>query len=100
MDKLTNIVLEYLEKKSLKHKAIRTQDYQLAAISRDSEREIARKLYNQLNSIKNEDFIDWNTYEKFVKDWIYSEYGINDYTDKEHNIKLINRKNNIDKLNI
>lgn len=100
MDQLTNIVLEYIEQRSIKDKAIRRQDYQLAATSRDSEREISRKLYNMLNNIDNNDFLDWDIYEKFIKDWFCSEYGITNFNDKDNNIKLINRRNNLNKLDI
>jgi hypothetical protein len=98
MDQLTNIVLEYIEQRSIKDKAIRRQDYQLAATSRDSEREISRKLYNMLNNIDNNDFLDWNIYENFIKEWFFSEYGITNFNNKDNSIKLINRRNNLNKL--
>lgn len=100
MEQLTNTILEYLEQRSIKDKALRRQDFQLAATSRDSEREISRKLYNVLNDIDNNDFLDWNIYEEFIKNWLCSEFGITNLNDKDYIIKLINRKNNLNKLDI
>lgn len=100
MEQLTNTILEYLEQRSTKNKALRRQHYQLAATYRDSERDILRELYNVLNNIDNNDFLDWNIYEEFIKKWFCSEFGITDLNDKNNNIKLINRKNNLNKLDI
>lgn len=98
MDQLTNIILEYIEQRSIKDKAIRRQDYQLAATSRDNEREISRQFYNLLNNVEDTTF-KWDKYEMSIKNYLYSEFGVNSY-DKDYLIKLMNRKNNLDNLSL
>lgn len=100
MTQATHILIEYLDNRDIKNKAIRKQSYDIAATARDSERLSARSFYNLINNC-DDDTYDWVKYERFTKEWISLELGIDlNQTNSSDVIKKINRKNNLDKLDI
>ena len=68
-----DLILEYLNLRLDKVKAIRRQSFQLAAEFRDKEREKSKEICKILNP--NGEFIDWNTFDKIINDYCQQIYN-------------------------
>jgi hypothetical protein len=100
MEQVINILLDYLKHRDIKNKSIRKQDYDIAASARDSERLSTRSFYNLINNCEDNTYY-WVKYDRFIKEWISLELCIDlNQTNSSDVIKKINRKNNLDKLDI
>lgn len=96
-----DLLIDYLKIREIKQKAIYSQKYELAASSRDEERQISKKIYESLTGDKSEKF-DWNKFEESIDNYCISEYGfsIKDVNSLKQMIKQMIRQRNLKDLGI
>lgn len=96
--KQTDIIIQYLQQRDIKNKAVKSQSYAFAAQARDNERKKAREFYNLVNNCEDETF-NHIKYEQFLKEWFEKNYGLNIYeVDSIQVFKVINRNKNLNDL--
>lgn len=94
---IDNLILEYLDLRLEKVKAIKRHNYETAANIRDKEREKSKELFNILNP--DSKFVDWNTCDKVIDDYCLQVYNCSTYN-YELCVKSIERVRKLNDLGI
>lgn len=92
-----DLIIEYLNYKLAKVKAIKVQKYDLAAQWRDKERVISTQIFSQLNP--DSQFISYSDCEKSIENYCIETYNCSTY-DYNKCIKSINRFKKLKDLGI
>ena len=92
-----DLILQYLNLRLEKVKAIKKQKYDLAAQFRDSEREKSKEIWKILNP--DGEFVDWNTCDKVIDDYCLQVYNCSTY-DYALCVKSIERVKKLRELGI
>ncbi len=91
------LIIDYMNFKLEKVKAIKVQKYDLAAQWRDEERQMSKKIFEIISP--NSEFISWNDCDRTIDDYCKQVYNssINDYSKCISSIKRCrNLKNLLD----
>jgi hypothetical protein len=72
-----DLILEYLNLRLEKVKAIKKQSYQFAAEFRDKERQKSKEIWRILNP--DGEFVDWITCDKIIDDYCLQVYNCSTY---------------------
>ena len=74
------LIIDYMNFKLEKVKAIKVQKYDLAAHWRDKERLISKQIFELINP--NSEFVSWNNCDKIIDDYCYQVFNssTNDYS--------------------
>jgi hypothetical protein len=69
-----NLIIEYLKAKKNKQDAIYSQKYELAANSRDKERQLSVKIFNIL--YPNDSYDSYNNCDKVIDEYCLEKYNV------------------------
>jgi len=69
-----NLIIEYLKSKQIKQDAIHMQKYELAASSRDEERQLSVKIFNILNP--NTSYDSYDNCNKSIDEYCLEMYNV------------------------
>jgi hypothetical protein len=69
-----NLIIEYLKAKEVKQNAIHSQKYELAANSRDKERQLSVKVFNAL--YPNDNYDSYNNCDKVIDEYCLEKYNV------------------------
>ena len=69
-----NLIIEYLKAKEIKQDAIQMQKYELAANSRDDERQLSVKIFNILHPSSSYD--SYNNCDKVIDEYCLEKYNV------------------------
>ena len=69
-----SLIIEYLKAKKTKQDAIQMQKYELAANSRDDERQLSVKIFNILHSNTSHD--SYNNCDKAIDEYCLEKYNV------------------------
>lgn len=69
-----NLIIEYLKAKKTKQDAIYKQQYEVAANSRDDERQLSVKIFNILHSNTSHD--SYNNCDKAIDEYCLEKYNV------------------------
>jgi hypothetical protein len=69
-----NLIIEYLKAKEIKQNAIYSQNYELAANSRDKERQLSVKVFNAL--YPNDNYDSYNNCDKVIDEYCLEKYNV------------------------
>jgi hypothetical protein len=74
-----NLIIEYLKVKKIKQDAIHMQKYELAANSRDDERQLSVKIFNILHP--NDSYGSYNNFDKIIDEYCLEKYNVSIHSD-------------------
>lgn len=104
MNQLLSKIIEYLTYKEKKKEAIKYQNYAVAALSRDIERQLSLDIYMILNKepLDNKQLNNWALFENEINEYLIKTYGvgINSSSDLSNIIKKLHRENIFKELDI
>ena len=69
-----NLIIEYLKVKEIKQNAIHMQKYELAANSRDDERQLSVKIFKILHP--NSSYDSYNNCDKAIDEYCLEKYNV------------------------
>ena len=69
-----NLIIEYLKAKEIKQNAIHMQKYELAANSRDDERQLSVKIFNILHP--NSSYDSYNNCDRVIDEYCLEKYNV------------------------
>ena len=97
-----DLLIDYLKIREIKQKAIYSQKYELAASSRDDERQYSLKIYESLTGDKGFNNFEWSKFEESIDNYCINEYGfsIKDVNSLKQMIKQMIRQRNLKDLGI
>jgi len=73
-----NLIIEYLEAREVKKSAIHSQKYELAATSRDTERQLSVKIFNDL--YPNHNYLSYDNCDKVIDEYCLEKYNVSIYS--------------------
>jgi hypothetical protein len=76
---VNNLIIEYLKVKKIKQNAIYSQKYELAANSRDDERQLSVKIFNILYPNDSDD--SYNNCDKVIDEYCLEKYNVSIHSD-------------------
>lgn len=94
---LDNLIIEYLNLKLEKVRAVKRQSWNVAAEIRDKERLKSKEIWKILNP--DGEFVDWNTCDKIINDYCLQVYNSSIY-DYSLCVKSIERVKKLRELGI
>jgi hypothetical protein len=74
-----SLIIEYLKVKKIKQNAIYSQKYELAANSRDDERQLSVKIFNIL--YPNDSYDSYNNCDKVIDEYCLENYNVSIHSD-------------------
>jgi len=69
-----NLIIEYLKAREVKKSAIYSQKYELAANSRDQERQLSVKVFNAL--YPNDSYNSYDNCDKIIDEYCLEKYNV------------------------
>ena len=73
-----SLIIDYLKAKEIKNNAIQSQKYELAANSRDQERQLSVKIFNIL--YPNDNYNSYNNCDKIIDEYCLEKYNVSIYS--------------------
>jgi hypothetical protein len=74
-----SLIIEYLKVKKIKQNAIYSQKYELAANSRDDERQLSVKVFNAL--YPNDNYLSYDNCDKVIDEYCLEKYNLSIHSD-------------------
>ena len=99
---LNKLIIDYLSLKQEKRNAINNQNYQVANISLDNERETCRLIYTLLTreKVKVKEQSYWAVFENELNEYLLKKYGLGINQLTPELIKSLNRIITLEQLDI
>lgn len=104
MNQLLSKIIDYLTYKEKKKEALKYQNYAVAALSRDIERQLSLDIYMIINKDQLDDkqLNNWALFENEINEYLIKTYGvgINSSSDLSNIIKKLHREKILKELDI
>lgn len=104
MSQISDKIIDYLVHKEKKREAIKYQKYEIAALSRDTERKLSLEIYMIINKepLDDKQLNNWALFENEINEYLIKTYSVrvNLSSDLSNIIKKLHRDSILKELDI